>query len=339
MRNIINLLCFSIAAVAVSMMFPVRASSQTSEIGLYTPDLRAIRQMSGPTGSLNLPSGDEPSRIAKAWDRLSKKGREFLLREPSLALVVVDSNGKWSYRSTGITTLRPVFSSGERLRSQDADDLGAVLNNYWCRQLRDFYERLLFSNGPYSTGATRNTGSPAAMAYGSFLTQVEREGARKEDKDWLRRIVGYEILGLDENTRETLVSDPIYGTEIAKATAAAEETRRLQLDSVARASSSIRTTQVNIDDIAFILPRQPGDAATLGRFDVSTVNGRKVFSWSNPGGVVFIRTERDREGLPFEFTRENLRGLLKEDKVTAYVSSPAMSEIVEVKASSSPKKP
>lgn len=333
MRNIINLLYFSTAAVAVSIIFPVRASTQTSEIGLYTPDLRAIRQMSSPTGSLNLPGGDEPTRIARAWDRLSKKGREFLLREPGLALVVVDSKGKWSYRSTGITTLRPVYSSGERLRKQDADDLGAVLNNYWCTQLRDFYERLLFSTGPYSTGATRNIGSPAAMAYGSFLAQVEREAARKEDKDWLRRIVGYEILGLDDNTRDALVSDPIYGTEIAKATAKAEETRRLQLDAVARASSSIRTAQVNIDDIAFILPRQPGDAAALGRFDVSTVNGRKVLSWSSPGGIVFIRTKRDREGLPSEFTRENLRGLLKEYKVTAYVSSPATSEIVEVKAS------
>lgn len=339
MRNTIDLLYFSIVAVAVSIMFPVQASSQTSEIGLYPPDLRAIRQMSGPTGSLNLPSGDESTRIAKAWDRLSKKCREFLLREPTLALVVVDSNGKWLYRSTGITTLRPVYSSGERLRRQDADDLGAVLNNYLCRQLRDFYERLLFSTEPYSAGATRNMGSPAAMAYGSLLVQVERGTARKEDKDWLHRIVGYEIRGLNETTREALVSDPIYGPEIAKATAAAEETRTLQLDSVARASSSSRTTQVNIDDIAFTLPRQPGDAAMLGRFDVSTVSGSKVLSWSNSGGVVFIRTEKDREELPFEFTQENLRRLLKEDKVTAYVSSPASPEIVEVKASSSPKKP
>jgi hypothetical protein len=185
--------------------------------------------MSGPTGALNLPSGEEPARIAKAWDRVSKKGREFLLREPGLALVVVDSNGKWLYRSTGITTLRAVHNPGDGLRKQDADDLGAVLNNYWCRQLRDFYERLLFSTGPYSTGATRTIGSPAAMAYGSFLAQVANGDARKEDKDWLGRIVGYEIRSLDEKTRESLVSDPVYGGEIAKATAAAEETRRLQL--------------------------------------------------------------------------------------------------------------
>lgn len=331
MRTAISLRYRSIAFVVVSTALSMSAFSQTSEIGLYPPDLRAIRQMSSPTGSLSLPSGDEAAGIAKAWGRISKKGREFLLREPGLALVTVDSSGKWLYRSTGITTLRVVYNPGEALRRQDADDLGAVLNSYWCRQLRDFYERMLFSTGPYSAGSTRSIGSLVAMAYGSFLAEVESGSGRNEDKEWFSRIVGYEMRGLDENTREGLLRDPTYGAEIASAKAAAEETRRRQLESVAAASSSGSPPQVNFPDIAFVLPQRPGEAERFGRFEVTSLHGRELLSWSTPSVAIFMLAVKDLKHLPSYFTEENLRELLKDDKVKAYVASPGAPQIFELK--------
>jgi hypothetical protein len=320
----------------------VEARGQASEIGLYPPDVQAIRRMAGPVGALSIPAADDQANAArKAWGRISKKGREFLLREPGLALVIVNSDGKWLYRSTAIANIRSVNDSSEPLRKQDADDLAEVLDSPVCQHLRDFYEGRLLSALQYSPNGSRGLGSPLAEAYGSLLSRVQGAGATPEENDWLRRIVGFEILGLDDKTRQVLRTDPTYGPDIIKSIVAAEETGKQQLEAVAQASSgrpgphphfNPSEDMVGLDDLAFHLPDKPGDATLTGTVEISEVNGRQILRWTNPAGTVFVTGKTGEIDLPLDLTKENLRSVLQTGKAKMYVSSPASLEIFEVKA-------
>jgi hypothetical protein len=324
---------YFLAAVLIGPSLSIRGSRRVSEIGLYGPDLRAVRQMAAPTGALNLPAGVESNRARSAWDQISPKGREYLLREPDLALVVVDSNGRWLYRSTGITSLRSVFNAGEALRNSDAKYLAEVLDNTYCRQLRGFYERLLFSSSPYSTSSSRGLGTPEGAIYGSFLAQVDREASTMENREWFLRIVGYAVLGLDDSSRTKLTNDADYGAQIASATASAQATRKQQLDAVGRAFESSSTRRVDIDHLGFHLPRSREDAQTRGTLNDVSVRGRKVLVWSDQDGTVFVLNAKENTTPTVDLTEQDLRSLLLHDSIKVYIATPTDSDVFEVWAS------
>jgi hypothetical protein len=324
-------------AAALILCVEIHAAGPASEIGLYPPDLRAIRRLIGPAGTPTLPPSDEYNRIAQAWSLVSKKGRELLLREPDVALVVVAANGKWSYRSSGITALRSLYSSGESLRARDAENLSYIFESTWCRELRDFYQAVLFGTGPYSTAGSKGSGSAAAIPYGLLLSRTKQPDVGRQEREWFLSLVGSEITALDNDNREAVTSDPTYGREIREAVATVAETRKRQLDAVAQAFARGPAQQVSIDDLTLPESSREG-GGVFGPFTTSAAGESKVLMYRNPQEVIFILRRDDGPNLPSEFTKESLRRLIQNGRVKAFVSSPLSERVFEVTASPSTKR-
>jgi hypothetical protein len=318
-----------VAIVAVALMFGAQKQPgyQMAEIGLYAPDLKAIRRLIGPGGAPALPPGDGYNLIANSWNQISPKGREFLLREPEIALVVVSSNGKWSYRSTGTIALRPLFNPGEALTPKDAGSLRDILESPWCTKLRDFYQAVLFGTGPYSPNGSRGGPSPAA-SYGLLLANVEQAGVAKEEEDWFRRLIGLEVMALDKESRDAVIADEAFRPEIRKALDAITEARNQQLDSVVKLSLAGTLHRVSMDHLA--LPVSSQGRTELGPFIINSVAGKRILSWSGNRQVIFVVPQNDNLGLPSEFSKQSLAALLGNGKARAFVSSPLADEIFEV---------
>jgi hypothetical protein len=330
----IRTLCLANIAAALVLGIEIHAGPP-SEIGLYPPDLRAIRRLIGPAETPTLPPGDQYSRIAKAWSQVSKKGREFLLREPDVALVVVAANGKWSYRSTGMTALRYLYSSRESLRAKDAENLSDVFESTWGRELRDFYQAVLFGTGPYSTAGSR--GVPTAVPYGLMLSRAKQPDVGKQEKEWFLSLVGSEITALDNDTREAVTGDPTYGREIRDAVATIAETRKRQLDAVARAFATGASHRISVADLA--LPMFSLEAARVSRpWTIAIIGENKVYVWSIAYAVIFVIPKYNDPNLPSELTKESLRSLIESGKVKAFASSPLSEEVFEVAAASPAKR-
>ncbi|HEY6327926.1 MAG TPA: hypothetical protein VI756_01220, partial [Blastocatellia bacterium] len=266
-----------IASAVLALSIQRRPAGQVAEIGLYAPDLRAIQKLIGPGGAPTLPPGNDYNSVAKFWNQVSHTGQEFLLREPEIALVVVSSNGKWSYRSSGTIALRPLFNPGERMSPKDAEALSDILDSPVGGKLRDFYQAVLFGTGPLSPNGSRGGGSPAA-SYGLLLADIDRTDLSKEEREWFRRIVGSELLALDRESRDAAAADKIYGVRIGQAIDSIQHAKSQQLEFVVDSSIKGTPRQVSLNDLA--LPTSSEGSTELGPIAVSSVRGKKILSWS-----------------------------------------------------------
>ena len=314
-----------IAAGALVFSVPGRPASQAAEIGLYAPDLRAIQQLIGPGGLPTLPPGDGYNIVVKSWNEISSKGREFLLHEPEIALVVVASNGKWSYRSSGTITLRPLFSPGEHLSPKDLGALSEILESPVGGKLRDFYQAVVFGTGPLSPNGSRGGRSPAA-SYGLLLSDIDRENLSKEEREWFHRVIGSEVLALDPESRDAAAADTLYGAQIGQAIDSIQRAKKQQFDSVVNLSLKGTPRQVPLGNLA----PSSQDSTELGPFVVKSVSGKKVLYWSTSREVIFIVPTDQNRDLPSEFTKQTLRALLDSGEARVFVSSPLAGEIFEV---------
>jgi len=314
-----SMLISSLALVFV-LSHAYQASGQVSAVGLYYPDLRAIRTLIGPTGLPNLPPGPEHQKLATAWNQVSSIGRDLLLKERDLALVIVDSNGNWLYRTTGVHALRSLHRESDPKHPEDFPSLLPILSHLWFQQLRDFYDRVLYA---------ANTSS-APTAFGAVLASVnDVPGAARADKDWFRSVVGAEVRGMDNNSRRSLLVDKKYGTEFADAIALAEATRNAQLQSVRNAIAKGPKYTVEIEDAGCYFGTQ--DDVPWTELNVRFVEGKRLIEVSSMGTVCWLAASKDGKDVPLGFSIKNLHSLLKEGKATVFLSGHGTSEVYGVK--------
>lgn len=302
----------SAVALVCVISHACQASGQVSAVGLYYPDLRAMRTLIGPTGTPNLPAGTEHTNLANAWKQLSSYGRDLLLKERDLALVIVDSNGNWLYRTTGVHTLRSLKGN-----QNDLDSLRPVLGHLWFQQLRNFYDRLLFA---------ANTSS-APNAFGELLANVnDAPSVTKDDKNWFRSVVGAELRGMDNNVRKSLLLDQKYGRDFVDAIALAEATRNAQLQSVEIAIVEGAKKKITFDAVVHF----PTDDTEWTEYNVRNVGGKKLIEVSSMGSVCWLAAKNEDADLPVAVSIKSLLSLINEGKALVFLSGHGTSEVYGV---------
>ncbi len=318
-----KLLSILFAAIVMLFSYTCAVSAQDSAVGLYYPDIKAIRTLIGPTAIPDLPLGQEYTKLLQSWNQISTKGRELLLKERDLALVVVDSAGDWLYRSTGVHTLRSLHETNEERNENDLSNLLLILRNFWFQQLRDFYDHSLFAaNYP-----------AASSAFGKLLDRVdETNDATNDEKNWFRSIVGAELDSMDNDTRKALLIDEKYGRKFVDAIALAEATRTEQLESIASAFAFGSQQTVLFNDVVYQFPVDDEESAKARR-DVNFrfVHGKKLMEVSTMDTVWWVAAMEDDQEVPLELSAPKLQSLLKNDEAMVFVGGHGNSKIYEVK--------
>jgi hypothetical protein len=272
--------------------------------------------MISPAGTPNLEPGEEYDRVARIWNRISRSGRDLLLRELDVAFVISDVNGDWRYRTSRVPTLRLYNTSGTGKKA-DFENLSAFINLTWFVQLTGFY--LLYAD----------SGSSAA-AFGELLARVQAKPVPDRDKQWFRAIVGADIRAMDSTRRNSLVLDPKYGKEIVSALAAADEEKKEQFASLIAAMGSGAKHTIDLKAIAFALPKNSSETTSKGAIRVNVVGGKKLLEWDSTGGTVFLALARG-DSNPIDFTADNVSALLKSGKAEVYIGAKGTPKIARVK--------
>jgi len=315
-----SMLIISCLALVFVVSCAYQASAQISAVGLYYPDLRAMRTLIGPNGLPNLPPGPDHTKLAKVWNQISREGRNLLLKERDLALIIVDSKGNWLYRTTGVHALRSLHRENEPKPPKDFTSLLPILRHVWFQQLRNFYDRLLFAP---------NTSS-APAAFGDLLTNVkEATGVTNAEKDWFRSIVGAELRGMDNIARRSLLLDKKYGKGFVDAIALAEVTRNAQLESVGNAIVQGPKHTIGIEDAACHFATD--DEFKWTEYNVRFIKGKKLIEVSSMGSVCWLGAKDDDADLPIGFSAKDVRSLLEDGKAMIFVSGNGTTTVYGVK--------
>lgn len=291
-----------LSVLAVTLIVS-ETQGQDSAVGLYFPDFRALRALVNPKGKLNLPAGFGQTEVDKAWQTLSTDGRDLLLQERDLALLVVDSNGSWLYRTSGVHKLKSLHGGNRaRQKKEDFTNLTRILSNLWFRQLRDFYDEMLFARDS----------SPQRL--GTILASVDNfNQAGKNQKDWFRSIVGTEISQMDNAARKGLLVDETYGAAFANAVAIAKAQRGNQLDMIAKYLKQGSKENVDIGKIGFYSGEGEGKYV-----NIVSVGDKKLWEFNSHTGVVYVRAADDDKTPPVWFDQNSLQQHLKKGHYEAY---------------------
>ncbi len=203
-----------LAAVAVTV--PCTTGAQEVGVALYYPDFQAIRALFDPSGQLNLPQGPGHQEIITSWQAITPQGRDLLLRERSLAVVVLDNRGIWLYRTASIPRLQALQGAVAGPQPGDYENLSTLLDYRWFQDLRQFYGSLLFAQG----------GPEIGQQVGPLLAEVDQSAdLAGPQKTWFRGLVGVELQDLDNTSRADLLATPEHADAFAGALAAADARR------------------------------------------------------------------------------------------------------------------
>ncbi len=299
----------SVCSLSLLSLPIVCVRAEDSAIGLYSPDLQAMRRLVAPTGAVNLPPGPGYREVAGAWNGLSRRGRELLLREHDVVLVVVDSNGDWLYRSSGIHTLRRLYSGKDSRNPKDLECLLHIIESDWFNQLRRFFSGLLFASD--STSEATN--------FGAILTSVEKiKNANAEQKDWLRGIVGAEIQGMDSTARGRLLRHSVYGKEFVHAIAVADAKRNEQLKNLSAALAEGTSDTIDLSAIATCLDERQDDAEPKD-VNVKVIDGRAVWVCNAQGQTLYVAPKHGDVKFPGRFTATEVTGLISSNNALVYI--------------------
>jgi hypothetical protein len=256
----------------------------------------------------------------QAWGNISKRGQELLIKERDLALVIVDLQGNWLYRSSNIANLRSLYGVNEERKKEDLENIHAILDDIWFQKLREFYSQILFAN---AAGAT-----PKSL--GIVLEGVNKiEHVTIAQQSWFRAIVGSEIKSLDASARNALLLDPEYGKGFVDSLAIAETQRNEQLKSLEHSASNqlvaIKLSEVDID-----VSEHRSGAGPLN-FSVGIVNGKKCLEWTMPSGRVFYRVNKVTADLsPSGLTHAQIANAVKSDAASVFLGVHGSSKVYEL---------
>lgn len=294
-------------------------NAQEQSVGLYYPDFRAVRTLFQPGGTMNLPDGSERDTIVEAWNKISQPGRQLLLQERDLVVLVVTSEGRWLYRSQGIHTLRLLSQEA----SEDAENLLTILTHAWFGTLRDFYSRTLFQSSL----------SAAPVNYGSMLTGLESRlpESTPEQRDWFRTIVGEEIIDTaDPRLRTVLLSDPTHGESLRGAVALARKSKESRLKSLSVAVQSDPGEFIDLGELGLSDRHAGYDVTVLRQMDVQSVEGAKFLEWNTTDGTVFLELPED--GIPAgDLSPKKLEQLIRDRKTKAFLGTPGTDKVFELR--------
>ena len=175
------------------------ALGEESAIGLFYPDLGALRMIMGPNDTCNVSEQNTKSKIEECWKKLSKKGREFLLKENDIAIVIVQLDGNWFYRTSGVHTLKPLYASNQGKISSDMNNLLTIIRTQAYQELKDLHYNSLF----YTRTAN----------YSNILgAHIERiENIKSESlKDWLLSVISNQMYHMEPSLLATLGENKKY---------------------------------------------------------------------------------------------------------------------------------
>jgi hypothetical protein len=281
--------------------------------------------MIGPTGEPTIPASDPSyTKIVTAWGKISARGRELMLKERDLVILVVSSDGDWLYRTSGIVRLRSMYGANNAPKNQDLASLLEILDSPKFQELQEFFYKQRQQFGAASTAPT--TLCPVLAGWEAAF--------RKEDKDWFQAIAGAEVLSWDGSRRKTAVMNSKCGSSFRDAVAVAEDARVRQLRLVANGDAK---GTVGIGDVWLALPEQSGEAAKIGTLDERFVSSwagqsKKILLWSTSGGTVFVTPKSSYADLKPEFTKSWLNDLLKQDRAEVFVAWHGATSVFRVQA-------
>ena len=300
------------------------ASAQTDAVGLNTTDIYALRTMLGPTGEPTFPAGARHEKVSSAWKEISEPARDLLLREQDLAVVIVDSNGVWLWRSSGIQTLRALYGDKLQQKKADLEHLVAIIKDDWFQKLtRLRYESPLPPNR-----------ADFVDAFATMLTRADATaGATGEEKEWFRGIVGSEIQNLDSGARTALLLHPVEGKRFIEAVAVADTAKKRQLEAVDHALTSGAGKSIRLEDLAVQFPTGTEKKLANGRANVRVVGGKPLIEWTTPNGSVFVAAKKASPKLPsIDFTKSGIKKMMENDQADVFFSSHGTQSVLAVKA-------
>lgn len=310
--------------VVFFVLSALQATAQESAVGLYYPDFRSIRRLIDPTGSVTLPKGPQAANLEGPWKQISKNGRDLLLKERDLAMVVVDSNGNWLYRSTGIHTLRSLHAQAEERNKSDLSNLRRILDDPLFQQLRAFYGQLLSDRGT----------ALSAETLGPLLAEIDKiPNVGPTDKDWFHGLIGSEISHLEPSARVGLWTNKTYGKSLINASAAAEGQKVRQLDLLESAFNKGPKGVVYVTDVAFDSKTLP--AAGSAAFTIRALGGKQIFEWETQAGTLFVAPNSDVDETVLFGARNDpakLFDLIKGKKASVFLGVPGGSKLLSVEA-------
>ena len=299
------------ALVAITIFAISYATHAQTAVGLYDPDLTALRKMIGPDGKPISFAGEDHQKFIASWNNLSAAGRELLLKQRDLAVVVVNNTGQWAYRSSGIPRL---VGLNPPLRKDDFADILQMLDDPKVQTMRNFYYDRRFGN------------KPTSETYGSFLEKSKEQSTSAAETAWFNGFVGAEIQALDAETQSRLFADEEYGPALRAAAAQSNRTRNDHLHFIAGAYVNPLREQIAFDDLALALPENAGDVVLIGH-EKGFAGHREVFSWTADGNTVYVVPTNDRAGAEIKFTRTNIFDLLREGKARVFVASAVQQKV------------
>jgi hypothetical protein len=311
-------------SIVMACLIALETKAQNTAVGLYYPDFRAIKTIVNPKGRLNLPEGYAQDEMDAAWESLSTNGRDLLLQERDLALLVVDSDGNWLYRTSGLHTLKSVYADNTAREKEDLTNLMRILRNPWFQELRKFYNATLYARDM----------SPKRL--GTLLASVDGlDQAGQDQKDWFRSVVGAEISQMDNVVRKGLLLDEKYGTAFVNAVAIAEAQRGQRLQMIAEYIEEGTDENIDVEKMAIHFGGGPDERPLDQYVNVISVGGKNLWEFNAHTGMVYASAKDDKEAptlVPASFDSDALQRLLKEDRLQFYFAPTGAETVYRVKA-------
>jgi len=306
-----------------------RCRAAQNPIALDSPDITVFRRIVDPKGQFVIPAGKSVQGLIDAWGALSLKGRDLLLKERDVAVVVVNDEGQWFYRSTGLIYLRSLLDQADHAQATDYSNLLAAVNHPWFQELHHFYaEETLF---------TTQAEVPDAERFGALLARVDQmPEAEPAQKEWFRTLVGSDLRSLDSNTRTQLLLHPTLGRHVAQAIVLSEAHQNRQLDAVAEMlKRGGGGSQVSLADVAQTVSpdRAVPSLAQAHTLDIRTLGNQKVFIVRDPDRVFYVAPKISASttaSLPKALNRQQIKNLIVENKADVFVGMPGTSVVFSV---------
>jgi hypothetical protein len=324
-RRIVVFLVFTAA------LLPPKHLLAEEAIGLYYPDFRALRQLINLNGEPALPRGPGYDDLATAWNGLCEDGRDLLLKEKDVVLVVVRAEGTWLWRSSRIPTLRELQVRKQTERTRDYDRLRAILTNPWYMELRDFYDHVLFSQNSVAV----------PERFGELLERADKlPNAVVAQKNWCKAIIGTRLSAADEPTRAKLMQDRKYGKQFRAAMILADSRRAAQIKEVAQATSKPGTVgpalKFTFDKAKELLTFGLADDASQQMYPLAVVDapgGRHIVSFPAESGTIYVATlanNADSEWFKSGFSFDEVEPLVLKGEADVFYASHGSNKVVDV---------
>jgi hypothetical protein len=293
-------------------------------VGLYYPDFKAMRSLIDPKGVPTVPDGYRREEIREAWDSLTQQGRDLMLREKDLVMAVIDQEGNWFFRTSGVYTLRSLEVVATDSTKNDLSHLRIILDNPWFDSLRDFYGRILFARASSPKDLVKVVQSVDNLAE-----------AEAEQKQWFRSIVGSEIAKMDNMDRRALLFDDTYGPEFVDAVAIAEAHREQRLHRIEKALEAVEVMEdrISASDVVLAAPFSGDWEVPQEYVNIISLQGQKAFEISSDGGTVYILAKDGAASrfIPRAVEQGWLPDLIDRGEYSAFMGTPGTSKVYQVK--------